>query len=95
MFYLGTATAEGQPYIQYRGGPPGFLKVIDERTQQAAENPVERALRDRVTIAGAEHSALISRSGATVPIEHTASPVRDAGGVRGAILVFRDISKRR
>ncbi len=32
MFYLGTSNAEGQPYIQYRGGPPGFLKVIDERT---------------------------------------------------------------
>lgn len=32
MFYLGTASAPGQPYIQYRGGPPGFLKVIDERT---------------------------------------------------------------
>jgi predicted pyridoxine 5'-phosphate oxidase superfamily flavin-nucleotide-binding protein len=30
MFYLGTANAEGQPYIQYRGGAPGFLKVIDE-----------------------------------------------------------------
>lgn len=28
MFYLGTATARGQPYIQYRGGPPGFLKPI-------------------------------------------------------------------
>ena len=32
MFYLGTANAEGQPYIQYRGGVPGFLKVLDERT---------------------------------------------------------------
>src|SRR5437588_166670 len=32
MFYLGTATADGQPYIQYRGGPPGFLKAIDDRT---------------------------------------------------------------
>lgn len=32
MFYLGTASAEGQPYIQYRGGSPGFLKVVDERT---------------------------------------------------------------
>ncbi len=32
MFYLGTATADGQPYIQYRGGPPGFLQVIDDRT---------------------------------------------------------------
>lgn len=32
MFYLGTANAEGQPYIQYRGGSPGFLKVLDDRT---------------------------------------------------------------
>lgn len=32
MFYLGTANADGQPYIQYRGGSTGFLKVIDERT---------------------------------------------------------------
>ena len=32
MFYLGTANAEGQPYIQYRGGPAGFLKVVDEKT---------------------------------------------------------------
>ncbi|MGI9516432.1 MAG: pyridoxamine 5'-phosphate oxidase family protein [Pirellulaceae bacterium] len=32
MFYLGTSNSEGQPYIQYRGGPPGFLKVLDEHT---------------------------------------------------------------
>ena len=32
MFYLGTANAEGQPYIQYRGGTPGFLKKVDEKT---------------------------------------------------------------
>lgn len=32
MFYFGTANAEGQPYIQYRGGAPGFLKMIDEKT---------------------------------------------------------------
>ena len=32
MFYLGTSNAEGQPYIQYRGGSPGFLKVIDRQT---------------------------------------------------------------
>lgn len=31
-FYLGTASAAGQPYIQHRGGPAGFLKVLDERT---------------------------------------------------------------
>jgi uncharacterized protein len=30
--YLGTASATGQPYIQHRGGPPGFLRVVDEAT---------------------------------------------------------------
>ena len=30
-FYLGTASSDGQPYIQHRGGPKGFLKVLDER----------------------------------------------------------------
>lgn len=30
--FLATANAEGQPYIQHRGGPPGFLHVIDEKT---------------------------------------------------------------
>ena len=29
--YLATASAEGQPYIQHRGGPKGFIKVLDER----------------------------------------------------------------
>lgn len=32
MLYLGTANGEGQPYIQYRGGPRGFLKVLDDKT---------------------------------------------------------------
>ncbi|MET3519199.1 pyridoxamine 5'-phosphate oxidase family protein [Mesorhizobium abyssinicae] len=30
--FLATANGEGQPYIQHRGGPAGFLKVIDEKT---------------------------------------------------------------
>jgi uncharacterized protein len=30
--FLATANADSQPYIQHRGGPPGFLHVVDERT---------------------------------------------------------------
>ncbi|MER8820405.1 pyridoxamine 5'-phosphate oxidase family protein [Mesorhizobium sp. M0991] len=30
--FLSTANADGQPYIQHRGGPAGFLKVLDQRT---------------------------------------------------------------
>ena len=31
-FYFATATADGQPYIQHRGGPKGFLKILDRHT---------------------------------------------------------------
>lgn len=30
--FLATANRDGQPYIQHRGGPPGFLRVLDEKT---------------------------------------------------------------
>jgi predicted pyridoxine 5'-phosphate oxidase superfamily flavin-nucleotide-binding protein len=30
--FIATANNEGQPYIQHRGGPPGFLRVLDDRT---------------------------------------------------------------
>jgi hypothetical protein len=31
-FYMATVSETGWPYVQHRGGPPGFLKVIDART---------------------------------------------------------------
>lgn len=31
-FYMATVGENGQPYIQFRGGPPGFLRVLDDRT---------------------------------------------------------------
>ncbi len=34
---LATANAEGQPYVQHRGGPPGFLRVLDEHTLAFAD----------------------------------------------------------
>jgi predicted pyridoxine 5'-phosphate oxidase superfamily flavin-nucleotide-binding protein len=36
-FYFGTADTRGQPYIQHRGGPPGFLRVVDRRTLAFAD----------------------------------------------------------
>jgi len=31
-FYMATATRDGQPYIQHRGGPKGFIKILDRQT---------------------------------------------------------------
>jgi uncharacterized protein len=36
-FYIATASADGQPYMQHRGGPPGFLRVVDETTLAFAD----------------------------------------------------------
>ena len=36
-FFLATATADGQPYIQHRGGPRGFVKVLDKNTLAFAD----------------------------------------------------------
>lgn len=36
-FYLATASADGQAYIQHRGGPKGFLKVLDKQTLAFAD----------------------------------------------------------
>ena len=72
------------------------LQLIDERTRQAIDNPLMRALHERAMVTASEHVTLVSRSGAEVPIELNAAPVRgDSGDLRGAILVFRDIGKRR
>ncbi|KQT12545.1 MULTISPECIES: pyridoxamine 5'-phosphate oxidase family protein [Bradyrhizobium] len=35
--YFATAAADGQPYIQHRGGPKGFLKVLDKQTLAFAD----------------------------------------------------------
>ena len=36
-FYLATANAQGQPYVQHRGGPRGFLRILDDRTLAFAD----------------------------------------------------------
>jgi predicted pyridoxine 5'-phosphate oxidase superfamily flavin-nucleotide-binding protein len=35
--YLATASADGQPYIQHRGGPKGFIRVLDKNTLAFAD----------------------------------------------------------
>src|SRR3954471_20073654 len=37
--YLASASADGQPYVQHRGGPPGFLKILDDHTLAFLEYP--------------------------------------------------------
>src|SRR5665213_3037039 len=48
MAFLGTASGDGAPYIQHRGGPKGFIKVIDEKTLGFADY---RGNRQYITLA--------------------------------------------
>ena len=36
-FYLATVSESGWPYVQHRGGPPGFLKLLDDKTLAFAD----------------------------------------------------------
>ncbi|MEJ2625752.1 MAG: pyridoxamine 5'-phosphate oxidase family protein [Pseudolabrys sp.] len=46
--FLGTASGDGAPYLQHRGGPKGFIKVIDKRTLGFADY---RGNRQYITLA--------------------------------------------
>lgn len=46
--FLATATAEGAPYVQHRGGPKGFIKVLDDHTLGFADY---RGNRQYITLA--------------------------------------------
>src|SRR5262249_1087832 len=49
--FLGTVAENGSPYIQHRGGPRGFIKVIDEKTLGFADY---RGNRQYITISNIE-----------------------------------------
>jgi two-component system cell cycle sensor histidine kinase/response regulator CckA len=89
-------TLTGWPSAEARGKQvTELIKLLTEKSREPVENPLTRALRERVMIAAQEAAVLVSRSGAELPVEHSASPVRDVSGeIQGAVLVFRDISKR-
>ena len=57
-FYMATANAEGQPYIQHRGGPEGFLKVLDNRTLAFADFGGNRQYISVGNLAGNDKVAL-------------------------------------
>lgn len=71
------------------------LVLCDEDPQQARDNPVQRVLEEGMVVGLANHPLLVSRDGREIPIADSAAPIRGANGtLHGAVMVFRDISKR-
>ncbi|MFO1205954.1 MAG: pyridoxamine 5'-phosphate oxidase family protein [Burkholderiales bacterium] len=58
-FYLATVSETGWPYVQHRGGPVGFLKVLDANTLAFADFGGNRQLVSIGNLAGNDRVALI------------------------------------
>jgi predicted pyridoxine 5'-phosphate oxidase superfamily flavin-nucleotide-binding protein len=58
-FYQATVSETGWPYVQFRGGPPGFLKVLDRRTIAYADFRGNRQYVSTGNLAGDDRIAMI------------------------------------
>ena len=58
-FYMATASETGWPYVQHRGGPPGFLKLVDDRTVAFADYRGNRQYISVGNLAADDRVALI------------------------------------
>ncbi len=72
------------------------FRIVNEQTGLALEEPVGRVLREGRAVELANHAAVVTKDGRTVPIEDSAAPILDAAGqVIGAVLVFHDVTEKR
>ncbi len=58
-FYMATVSETGWPYVQHRGGPPGFLKVVDGKTLAFADYQGNRQYLSVGNLAADDRAALI------------------------------------
>ena len=72
------------------------FKIVNEDTRAKVESPYEAVVRQGLTVGLANHTLLVGKNGAEIPIEDSGAPIRDAkGNIVGAIIVFHDVSQRR
>ena len=68
------------------------LVLIREDDSATVENPIIHALRSGATVGMADHTVLISKDGRRIPVDDSASPIRDANGsVIGGVVVSSGI----
>jgi PAS domain S-box-containing protein len=87
----------GWPRSEAIGQPiDRIFNIVNEETRARVENPVARVLRDGAMAGLAYHTALVARDGTERPIADSGAPIRDrVGAMRGAVLVFRDVTEER
>jgi PAS domain S-box-containing protein len=90
-------TLTGWPATEAVGRPLSeVFHIVNEETRAPARNPLDRVMRTGRVVGLANHTALIARDGTEHSIADSAAPIRDAEGrIRGAVLVFRDVTESR
>lgn len=72
------------------------FSIINEHTRLIVDDPIERVFRENTVVGLANHTVLISRTGAEWPIEDSAAPIHDQNKrISGVVLVFHDASALR
>jgi PAS domain S-box-containing protein len=71
------------------------FRIVNEQTRAGVENPALRAMREGRIIGLANHTVLITKDGHELPIDDSGAPISDDGKVRGAVLIFRDVTEKR
>ena len=67
------------------------FQTINEKTRAVVENPVLLALQQGITVGLENHTLLVTKDGAEIPIDDSAAPIKDeVGKIIGAVLVFHD-----
>jgi PAS domain S-box-containing protein len=70
--------------------------IVNEQTGAEVENPIAEVLKKGTVVGLANHTVLIAKDGTRRPIDDSAAPILDEqGGVRGVVLVFRDVTAQR
>lgn len=69
--------------------------IISKDSRKTMPNPVKKVLETGMIMGLPNHTILIAKDGAEVPINDSAAPIQDEkGNILGAILVFRDTTQR-
>jgi len=75
---------------------PRVFRIINMQTRQTVEDPISRVLMHGMIVGLANHTLLIRKDGAEIPIDDSGAPIRDGDGkTMGVVLVFRDITERK
>ena len=87
----------GWTLVEAAGKPvTDVFRIINEQTRMTVESPVAKVLREGTVVGLANHTILLKKDGAEVPIDDSGAPIRDKdGNTTGVVLVFRDITDRK